>query len=145
MADSVKDSIDIEARADELFQAAIDFESYPSWADGVKKVEVKERDDEGRPLKVWWQVDAKVKTITYTLQYDYSSAPESFSWKLVEGDLNSLEGSYTFDEFGDTTDVTYEMTADLGFPVPGFIKRQGEKQIVRTALEGLKKRVASQG
>ena len=41
------------------------------------------------------------------------------------------------------TEVTYEMAIDPGFPVPGFLKRQAEKQIVKGALEDLKKRVES--
>ena len=34
-----------------------------------------------------------------------------------------------------------ELSIDPGFSVPGFLKRQGEKQIVKGALEDLKKRV----
>ena len=33
---------------------------------------------------------------------------------------------------------------DLAIPLPGFMKRQAEKQIVNTALGGLKKRVESE-
>jgi hypothetical protein len=89
---------------------------------------------------VWFKVDAKLKVVSYTLGYDYSKAPESFSWKLVDGDVKALEGSYTFDEFEDVTEVRYEMAIDPGFPVPGFMKKQAEKQIVRSALQDLKKR-----
>lgn len=85
-------------------------------------------------------MDAKKKKKKYTLAYDYSEAPESFSWKLVDGDVKALEGSYTFDEFEDVTEVRYEMAIDPGFPVPGFMKKQAEKQIVRSALQDFKKR-----
>lgn len=143
MADSVSDNIDVNARAEEVFAVATDFEAYPEWNTNIKKVEIKETDEAGRPTKVWMQVDAKVKTVTYTLAYDYSEAPEAFSWNLVEGDVKALSGSYRFDEFDDVTEVRYETSIDPGFPIPGFLKRQGERQIVKGALADLKKRVES--
>jgi uncharacterized membrane protein len=141
MADSVSDSIDIAASAEEIFAVATDLEKYPEWNANIKKVEVQESDDEGRPTKVWMQVDAKIKTVSYTLSYDYSEAPESFSWDLLEGDVKELSGSYVFDEFDDVTEVRYETRVDPGFPMPGMIKRQAQKQIVKGALQDLKKRV----
>ena len=141
MADSVSDSIDIAGSAEEIFEVATDLERYPEWNANIKKVEIKESDGDGRPTKVWMQVDAKVKTVSYTLEYDYSHAPESFSWKLIEGDVKELSGSYTFDEFDDVTEVRYETSVDPGFPIPGMLKRQAQKQIVKGALQDLKKRV----
>lgn len=143
MAEGVKDSIDVRASADELFRVATDFESYPDWNPNIKKTEIKKTDGKGRPAEVWYEVDAKIKVIRYTLRYDYSKAPKSFSWDLVGGDVKKLSGSYTFDEFEDVTEVRYEMQIDPGFPVPGFMKKQAEKQIVRSALQDLKKRVES--
>lgn len=143
MADTVKDSIDVKATAQEIFDVATDFESYPEWNASIKEVEVKATDEEGRATEVWMKVDAKLKVVTYTLGYDYSNAPESFSWKLIDGDVKELEGSYFFDEFDDVTDVTYEMKVDPGFPIPKLLKRQAEKQIARGALEDLKNRVES--
>ncbi len=141
MAEKVKGSIDIEATVEEIFEVATDFESYPRWASNVKNVEIKERDPEGRPTRVWFEVDAKIRVVRYTLEYDYSDAPESFSWDLVEGDVKALSGSYTFDEFDEATEVTYELSIDPGFPIPGFMKKQAEKQIMSSALKDLKKRV----
>lgn len=143
MAFSVKDSIDIEATASEIFEVATDFESYPEWNPDIKKIEITETDDDGRAARVFYEVDARLKTVRYTLAYDYSGAPESYAWDLVDGDVKALTGSYSFDEFDDVTEVTYELTLDPGFPVPGIFRRQGENQIKKSALEGLKKRVES--
>jgi ribosome-associated toxin RatA of RatAB toxin-antitoxin module len=145
VADMVKDSTDVEASAEEIFAVAADVEAYPEWNSAIKKVEVKERDDSGRATKVWMEVDAKLKVVRYTLLYDYSEAPEAFSWSLLDGDVKELSGRYSFDEFDDVTEVTYEMSVDPGFAIPGFLKRQAEKQVVRSALEDLKKRVESGG
>jgi ribosome-associated toxin RatA of RatAB toxin-antitoxin module len=143
MADTVKDAIDVEASAEEIFEVATDFEAYPDWNANIKKTEVKKTDSKGRATEVWYEVDAKIKTVTYTLKYNYSKAPESFSWDLKEGDVKKMKGSYTFDEFDDVTEVRYEVQVDPGFPVPGFMKKQAEKQIAKAALKDLKKRVES--
>ena len=143
MSERVKDSIDVSATAQQIFEVATDLDSYPEWNENIKEVEVRARDDEGRPLEVWMKVDAKLKVVQYTLGYDYEDAPDSFSWHLLEGDIKEMEGRYAFDEFDDVTEVTYEMKVDPGFPIPGFLKRQAEKQIARSALEDLKKRVES--
>jgi uncharacterized membrane protein len=141
MAGSVKDSIDIRASALEIFEVATDLDSYPDWNEDIKRVEVKQRDDENRPVEVWMEVDVKLKLVGYTIEYDYSAAPGFFSWSLVEGDVKELEGSYRFDEFDDVTEVTYEMRVDPGFPIPGLLKRQAERRVARGALENLKQRV----
>lgn len=143
MAESVKDSIDIEATAEEIFEVATDFEAYPEWNANIKKTEVVKTDSQGRATEVWYEVDAKIKKVQYTLKYSYAGAPEKFSWKLLEGDVKELSGSYVFDEFEDVTDVTYETSVDPGFKIPGPLKRQGERQIVKGALQDLKKRVES--
>ena len=52
MADSVSDNIDVHARAEEVFAVATDFEAYPEWNANIKKVEIKETDEAGRPTKV---------------------------------------------------------------------------------------------
>jgi uncharacterized membrane protein len=143
MTERVQDNIDIEATAGDIFGVATDFESYPEWNANIKRVEVKETDGEGRATKVFYEVDAKVRVITYTLQYDYSNAPESFSWELLEGDPKELSGTYSFDEFDDVTEVTYETAIDPGFPMPGFLRKQAQRQIMKGALADLKKRVES--
>jgi ribosome-associated toxin RatA of RatAB toxin-antitoxin module len=143
MADAVRDNIDINASAEDIFGVATDLESYPEWNANIKRVEVKARTEDGLPSEVWMEVDAKLKIISYTIGYDYTNAPQSFSWSLIEGEVKELEGSYKFDEFDDVTEVTYEMKVDPGFPIPKLLKRQAEKQIARGALEDLKKRVES--
>lgn len=143
MTDSVKDSVDVKASAEDIFEVATDFEAYPEWNSNIKRVEIKETDSQGRGSKVFYEVDAKVKVVKYTLSYDYSEAPRSFSWDLVDGDVKELRGSYVFDEFDDVTEVVYETAVDPGFPIPKLLKRQAQRQIARGALEDLKKRVES--
>ena len=66
------------------------------------------------------------------------------SWTYVEGTLEDLAGSYTLEPTDDgTTRVTYRLEVALGKASPSFLMRQAAKQIVRSALGDLKRRVES--
>lgn len=142
MAESTVHSIEIDAPAAACFEVAADVESYPEWASGVKRVEVLERDSEGRPHRAAFVLEGFVKEISYELVYDYDP-PHRMSWKADPStDIAMLEGSYTFTDTGDgVTEVVYALSVVPSFVLPGFVRRQAEKQIVTTALRGLRRRV----
>lgn len=140
MPEQTTQEITIEAPPEQCFEVAADFERYPEWARDVKSVEVKDRDDEGRARDVEYRAAAMGRSVTYTLRYDYSEAPNAFSWTLVEGDLmKRLEGTYRFDSANGATKVTYELAVDLALPLPGLVRRRAEGRIVSSALKELKK------
>jgi uncharacterized membrane protein len=134
-------SIEVSAPPQLVYEVALDLEQYPSWATGVKEVEIHEEDDYGRPLKVSFVADAMIKEISYTLVYHYEM-DNGFSWSAIPGsDIKAMDGSYEFNELGDgETEVLYALKVETAFTVPGFLRRQAEKQIVSSALRGLKKR-----
>ena len=142
MAESTVHSIEIDAPAAACFEVAADVESYPEWASGVKRVDVLERDSEGRPHRAAFVLEGFVKEISYELVYDYDP-PHRMSWKADPSpDIAMLEGSYTFTETGDgVTEVVYALSVVPSFVLPGVVRRQAEKQIVTTALRGLRRRV----
>ena len=133
--------IEIAAPQQLVYEIALDIESYPEWAGGVKSVNILEEDEYERPTVADFTVDAMVKEISYVLDYDYD-VENGFAWAArPNDDLNLLEGSYTFNIIDDdTTEVVYALRVEPNFKVPGFLRRQAEKQIVGTALRGLKKR-----
>jgi uncharacterized membrane protein len=133
--------IEIAAPQQLVYEIALDIESYPEWAGGVKSVTILEEDDYERPTVADFTVDAMVKELSYILDYDYD-VENGFAWTArPNDDLDLLEGSYTFNVVDeDTTEVVYALRVEPNFKVPGFLRRQAEKQIVGTALRGLKKR-----
>ena len=144
MAERATEQIVIDATAARLLEVLLDFERYPDWAADIKDVEVLERDDEGRGNLVRYRAAAMGQSARYTLAYDYSDAPHSMSWKLVEGNImRVLDGSYTFDPNDGGTLVTYHLEVELLIPMPGFVKRRAEAKIMGTALRELKRRVES--
>jgi uncharacterized membrane protein len=143
MTESASERIRVDAGADRCFDVAVDFESYPEWARDVKEVKIVETDDQGRGKRVEYRVAALGKSVRYLLEYDYSDAPNSFSWALVEGDLvRRLDGSYRFEpETPASTRVHYELVVDLSVPLPGLLKRRAAGLIMGNALKELKKQV----
>jgi hypothetical protein len=55
--------------------------------------------------------------------------------------VTGLHGSYTLEEAGDGTEVTYELAVDVRVPMIGMVKRKAEKRITDSALKGLKRHV----
>jgi ribosome-associated toxin RatA of RatAB toxin-antitoxin module len=143
LTESASERIRVEASADRCFDVAIDFESYPEWVRDVKEARIIERDAEGRGSRVEYRAAALGKSVRYVLAYDYSNAPTSFSWELVEGDmLRRLDGSYRFEPDGDaSTRVHYELSVDLAVPLPGLLKRRAAGLIMGSALKELKRQV----
>ena len=85
-------------------------------------------------------IEAMIKEISYTLEYDYER-DNGFAWAArPNNDITVLEGSYEFNALDDGagTEVVYALRVEPTFKVPGFLRRQAEKQIVGTALRGLK-------
>ena len=137
-------SIEVSAEPQHVFEVALDLEAYPEWIMAVKSVEVTEEDDYGRPIKADFVADVLVKEIKYSLLYSYE-LDNGFSWTAEPGaDIKAMDGSYEFNEIdGGATEVLYALRVDPGFSIPGFLRKQGEKQLVSAALRGLKKRAES--
>lgn len=144
MAEGTVQTIEIDAEPSTCFAVASDVAAYPEWATGVRSTEVLESDAEGRPARASFVIDGMVKEIAYTLTYSYDE-PHSMSWTAEPGpDLKALEGSYTFKDMGEgRTEIIYALKAEPAFTIPGFLRRQVEKQIVGTALRGLRERVGA--
>ncbi len=142
MAEGTFSTLEIDATPEELYDVAADVASYPEWASGVKEVEVLDVDPDGRVDRARFVLEGFVKEIEYVLKYTHDR-PAVLSWAAEESaDLEMLEGSYQFGPAEDgATEVVYSLSVEPKFIVPGFIKRQAEKQIVTTALRGLRKRV----
>jgi len=136
--------IEVSAEPQFVYEVALDLERYPEWAGGVKSVAVTGEDDRGRPTTADFVVDGMIKEISYTLDYTHDME-NGFAWAAIpNADIKALEGRYEFNELEEGgTEVVYALRVDPAFTVPGFLRRQAEKQIVGTALRGLKQRAES--
>jgi uncharacterized membrane protein len=141
MAEQATERVMVNASPQRCFEVATDFEAYPTWSTSVKKVDVVERDGEGRAVLVRFWAEAVGRTTTYSLRYDYGQAPQRLTWVLEEGDIErKLDGEYVFEAANDGTELSYRLSVELNVPMPGFVKRRAENRILGAALHELKTR-----
>jgi ribosome-associated toxin RatA of RatAB toxin-antitoxin module len=144
MPEQTTSTIEIDATPDQVMAVIVDFEDYPAWVQGMKRVEIVQRSSDGRAEQVHFDLDAGVKD-SYTLAYDYAD-DHTLRWRLVEGKLmRAMDGTYEVAATDTGTHVTYRLAVDLAIPMIGMLRRKAEKVIIDTALKGLKKRVESLG
>ncbi|WCO65271.1 SRPBCC family protein [Iamia majanohamensis] len=142
MGDSVREQMTIAAPVADVVEVLLAIERYPEWARDLKAATVLARDDEGRATEARFRAAGFGYSTEYTLSYDHGT-PGRLAWVLTEGDVTrKLDGHYDLTDRGDgTTDVVYELEAELVLPLPGFVKRRTAHKITHTALAELKARV----
>jgi ribosome-associated toxin RatA of RatAB toxin-antitoxin module len=144
MAEHAEGATEVRASPAEVMAVVADFEAYPDWVGNLERVEVLARDRRGRGTRVAFRLRTPLGEQAYTLAYRYQARDAGLSWTYVEGTLDDLAGAYDLETTGDgTTRVTYRLEVAIGTPLPGLVKRQAAKQIVRSALSDLKRRVES--
>ena len=144
MAEHAQGDTEVHATPAEVMAVVADFEAYPEWVGNLAEVEVLARDRRGRGTRVAFRLGTPWGEQAYTLAYRYQPRDAGVSWTYVEGTLEDLAGSYVLEPAGDgTTRVTYRLEVALSMPLPGLVKRQAARQIVRSALADLKRRVES--
>ena len=140
---SAEQSAEVDASPEAVFDAAVDYETFPGWQAAVERAEVLERDAAGRGELVRFEIDAKVKRVWYTLRYGYDP-PDRIWWEFVEGDgVAHVEGGYRIEPLdgGERTRVTYRLGIDPGVPVPGLIARRLTGGVMRRSVTDLRDEV----
>jgi ribosome-associated toxin RatA of RatAB toxin-antitoxin module len=144
MAEHAEGSAEIDATPAEVMAVVAGFEAYPEWVAGMEEVEVLHRDRRGRGTRVAFRLRTPLGEQAYTLAYRYQPRDAGVTWTYIEGTLEDLAGAYVLEPADDgATRVTYRLEVALAVPLPGLVKRQAAKQIVRSALSDLKRRVES--
>jgi ribosome-associated toxin RatA of RatAB toxin-antitoxin module len=144
MTEHAEGTTEVFATPSEVMAVVADFEAYPDWVGNLEEVQVLARDRRGRGTRVAFRLRTPMGEQAYTLAYRYQPKDAGVTWTYVEGTLDDLAGSYELDPSDDgTTKVTYRLEVTLGVPLPGLVKRQAARQIVRSALADLKRRVES--
>src|SRR5205823_13446291 len=144
MAERTEGKTTIAAEPAAVMAVIADFEAYPEWASGVKKVDIKDRDEQGRGHQVRFEVSLVGLSGWYELTYDYKPEDAGVSWTFVDGSpIKNLQGEYSLSGKGGSTEVVYHAIVEPGIPMIGFMKRKIEGQVIDIALKGLKKRVES--
>jgi len=126
-------STEIDATPEECFAAIVDFAAYPDWSSAISACNVREYDENGRARVVEFELDMRIKMIRYVLAYR-AEPPHKLEWSLVEGDLAGVEGSYHFEASGPRTNAICSQAVDLGFWIPGPIRRVFEQKALQDSV-----------
>ncbi|MDQ6835443.1 MAG: SRPBCC family protein [Actinomycetota bacterium] len=105
-----------------------DIERAPEWQRTLERVDVRERDDQGRPVICDTVTNAKLTKIHARVRIDYDP-PQRLSFTLLESDhLDAMEGGWELEDLGaQRTRATYSLAVDPG-PV-GLLARPLERAI----------------
>lgn len=130
----------IEATPDEIMGVLTDLDSLTEWSPTHQKVEILERDEQGRPSKSRQVV--KIVGITDEQVLNYTIHDDGVAWTLESSkQQRAQQGRYTLTADGNKTKVHFELTVDPLVPLPGFLIKKGAKGLMETATDGLRKRV----
>jgi uncharacterized membrane protein len=131
----------IRSPIDLCFDVLVDFAEYPNWFRVIRSATIEDADDEAGRWRVRYELDAILKTITYTLSYD-SERPGRLTWRMTSGDLKAIEGEYRLLELEPgLTEATCTQAIDVGMWVPGIVRRAFEQSAVRDSVVEFKKAV----
>ncbi|HEV7808012.1 MAG TPA: SRPBCC family protein [Solirubrobacteraceae bacterium] len=131
-------SADVGASPQACFDALIDYERLPEWQGTVREVRVLERDAEGRGSVVEYVVDARVKTVRYTLRQIYDE-PRRVGSAYLGGDFRDFAGEWRFEQrAAGRTHAELELRIDPGRFVPQIVRTAISDAVMRRALSDLK-------
>ena len=138
-------TVEIEAPLAEVYKAAEDVPGAPEWNPAMDKVDVIEKDAQGRAILVEVEADVKVKKSKSILRFSYDE-PDGLSWVQEKGDVKSVDGRWELEALGDNrTRATYALEVDpgrvLGMLLRGPVEGQVKEYLTKGAAEGLKRHV----
>ncbi len=110
----VESTITVQAPARSVYELAKDQERFPEFMPDVELVTVVERD--GDRVISRWKTLVEEAPIEWIEEDRFDDARLRVDYKLLEGDLDTFEGSWTFDERDGATHVRLAVTYDFGVP-----------------------------
>lgn len=140
-------SIEVVAPLERCFAIAADLDRVPEWHGAMTSVEVLERDADGRATVVDSEMDVSVTRVRMRLRFSYDE-PLEVRWTRESGDLNSLEGSWRFEQAqAGLTLATYNLQIGVGRrlamlvrTVRGPVRDRVEALLTDRPVQGLKLR-----
>jgi len=129
----------VRAPIELCFDTIVDFPCYPDWFSAITSATVLDADKARGRWTIEYKLNMIVKTISYTLAYE-GKRPNALDWKLVRGDVKDIQGSYRYVELEPgVTEATCTQGVDVGFWIPGPLRRGFEKTALVDSVREFKK------
>lgn len=118
----------VMASREEIWSTLLDYENFPIFFKGVKKLKVLEQNEKGARVEFW--VNAVLMDLNYILYRDYAKPNYRLTWHRVAGDLDDIHGSWQILETENPEKklIIYESYVDIGFSMITWAIRQGAKR-----------------
>ena len=110
----VESRIAIEAPAQRVYELAKDQERFPQFMPDVESVTIVERAPDRVVSR--WKTLVEEAPIEWTEEDRFDDAALRIDYKLLEGDLDTFEGAWTFEHRDGVTNVTLGVEYDFGVP-----------------------------
>jgi ribosome-associated toxin RatA of RatAB toxin-antitoxin module len=131
----------LPSSAEQAFAVMTDYASMPDWQGPLKRCTVVSRYDSGLAREVEYEIDVKLRRVTYSLRHIYEE-PYEIDSEYLEGDFRCFEGRWRFEPVSDrATRARFDVRIDPGLPIPGRIQRMLNERVLRSAVEDLRKRL----
>ena len=124
-----------------VFAVLTDYEHLPDWQGPLKRCTVLSRDADSLGSEVRYDVDVRIREVTYTLRHTYER-PRRILSEYVAGDFRCLEGDWSLEALGDgRTAARLWLRIDPGLPLPGRVVRMLHERVLRTSVDDLRTRI----
>ncbi|MBV8363156.1 MAG: aromatase/cyclase [Candidatus Eremiobacteraeota bacterium] len=110
----VETSIEVDAPAKAVYELAKEQERFPEFMPDVESVQVVERHPDRVITR--WKTLVEEAPIEWTEEDRFDDGATRIDYKLLEGDLDKFEGSWTFAERDGKTHVVLGVDYDFGVP-----------------------------
>ncbi|AWK76514.1 MULTISPECIES: SRPBCC family protein [Rhodococcus] len=138
MSSSITESTTIKAPIETVQSVILDVEAYPIWQKEMQKVEILEKDDQGRPATVKFDVSAMGQKAGYTLAFSYPDS-STITSTLTEGDMIvKQEQTYQLVQDGAGTKLIYSLDIAIKWTVPDFMLKSIINKGIKGNLSGIK-------
>jgi coenzyme Q-binding protein COQ10 len=110
----VETRIVVDAPARVVYELAKQQERFPEFMPDVESITIVERMTDGVISR--WKTLVEEAPIEWTEEDRFDDEALRIDYRLLEGDLDQFEGSWTFSERSDSTHVVLGVTYDFGVP-----------------------------
>jgi hypothetical protein len=131
-----------DASPEAILDVLADMDALPSWSKLHRDVTVVDRHPDGRPHHV--RATMRLMGITDREVLEYHWGDRWVVWDAKETfQQRGQHAEYNLIPEGDMTRVRFDITVDPFAPVPRFLLKRAKKIVLDTAIDQLRRRVAS--